>query len=191
MKRENRRSTKLRSAVTGAATQRELAEAMNRSEGVVSRWVRRDDWPFNRRPPWSAETVVQIRAWAETTLAPNPAAAAIDSLEVPRPTDRADERSAKLRILRERGSLLELERRKAEGLLVDREEVERRGVRQVLAVREAMRLAGVRLSEALVYAKDRAEIERIVTDEMRLVCNAFADGQTPYAADAGDKDGEA
>jgi hypothetical protein len=51
----------------------ELASQVGRCIGTVSRWTRRDDWPFARRGPWGAVTVERIKTWAADTLAPNPA----------------------------------------------------------------------------------------------------------------------
>ena len=40
-----------------------LARAMKRSRQTIHEWLHRDDWPFRRKPPWSAETVGLIVDW--------------------------------------------------------------------------------------------------------------------------------
>jgi hypothetical protein len=152
----------------------ELAKQVKRDVGQISRWLRRADWPFPRRGPWTAATVKKIKDWS-TTLAPNPAADAIDELEIFRPGDRADERAAKLKILQERGLKLEFERKMLEGTLVDKAEVVRGRVQRVLKVRNAMMSAGQRLALRLAGVSGTLEIQRIIDDELRTICDGFAD----------------
>lgn len=154
-----------------APTVAALAREIGRDRGTVSRWTRREDWKFGR-PPFDAKTVEKVAAWAKT-LAPNPAEP-IDELEMPSPTDRRDERAAKLKILRERGWKLQLERKELEGVLIEKGEVEAGRLARIAAVMKAMKQAGVRLSVGLAGVTEPPAIERIVEAEMRRICNAFA-----------------
>ncbi len=124
------------------------------------------------------ETVAKIQAWAANTLAPNPANGAIDELEIPRASDHANERAAKLKILRERGAKLEIERKQMQGALLDRDAVEHDQVARIHAVKNVMRDAGQCLSVKLAGLNDASQIKQLVDEEMRAICNAFADGRT-------------
>lgn len=55
-----------------AKTQRSLARQLGRSEGAVRKWIARDDWPFRPIGPWDVE---RVRAWMEIQLKPDAAAA--------------------------------------------------------------------------------------------------------------------
>lgn len=59
---KNRRNA--RNFTTAAA----LAKALGRHPSTVSRWLRRDDWPYARRPPWPRKSLPDIVEWASVTL---------------------------------------------------------------------------------------------------------------------------
>lgn len=104
-----------------------LAASIGRSKQAVSKWTKREDWPFSRKPPWDRSALPKIRHWAQYNLkqdgTPAPASEPLDSLETPAPTDRQDERAAKLKVLDERGRILELQRKREEGQLLAVEDV--------------------------------------------------------------------
>lgn len=49
-------------------TLEELASAVDRNKGTVSRWTKRPDWPVSRQAPWPRSDVPKILAWVETAL---------------------------------------------------------------------------------------------------------------------------
>ncbi len=121
-----------------------LARAVKRDAGTVSRWTKRDDWPFGP-PKWPASIAPKVLKWMTRldstggNWIPPAAGSAIDSLELPRRGDREDERRLKMLILEERGKLLRLERQKIEGDTLDREDT----MREIIA-RETVIANGVR-----------------------------------------------
>lgn len=47
---------------------RQLAIRLDISHTTVTSWVKRNDWPFNRRSPWKESQVAKIQRWAAETL---------------------------------------------------------------------------------------------------------------------------
>lgn len=63
-----------KSATGGSSVQpfrslEELAAAVSRNKGTVSRWTKRADWPVSRTAPWSRQDVPKILEWVEGALA--------------------------------------------------------------------------------------------------------------------------
>lgn len=46
----------------------EFSKALDVPKSSVSRWLRRIDWPFPRRAPWSKKIVPEVLRWAADTL---------------------------------------------------------------------------------------------------------------------------
>jgi hypothetical protein len=46
----------------------ELSGLVERDPGTVSRWTKRDDWPFAKKAPWSRGDVPKILRWVADTL---------------------------------------------------------------------------------------------------------------------------
>jgi len=57
------KSRKSGEAVGGARSQKQLAAALSVSRQTVGEYVRREDWPVAREPPWGADQIERIRAW--------------------------------------------------------------------------------------------------------------------------------
>ncbi len=49
----------------------DLARMVERSRKTVRQWLRRDDWTFNRKPPWSAADVPAMLRWSADNLREN------------------------------------------------------------------------------------------------------------------------
>ena len=53
---------------------RKLAQKVGKSHTAVRSWLKHDEWPFRRTPPWDLADVPTIREWAADTLHEDPAA---------------------------------------------------------------------------------------------------------------------
>lgn len=84
---------------------RELAALVGASHVAVSKWIRRDDWPFGAGP-WKETQIAQVLQWKASTLSP----ANLPSVET---AGNVDVRSlhplkkADLKLKIERGKILE------------------------------------------------------------------------------------
>jgi len=159
----------------------ELAAALGRTESAIRKWLKRGDWPFGLAPPWPLDA---IREWAEG-LAPDPSAESRAERRTGRPPDpevaaqiRA-ERQAKLRLLKERGLKMALERRKAEGELVNAQERLEQELRALHALKagllELSRSLSARICEVTGY-RDRHPVEVLIDRRVRELLDAFAQG---------------
>lgn len=145
-----------------ATSLRDLARQVGRSHTAVQDWVRHPEWNQPRNPPWNVE---QARAWAASTLSPNPAEAwsqsqtdtssGLDALR------RQPLQAAKLKLTLTRAAKLELERALLAGDLVDRREVEEGLVRRVHAARGALQSLPRELAAELVGQDEIAIEQRI------------------------------
>ncbi len=157
-----------------------LARAVKRDAGTVSRWTRRGDWTFGP-PKWPASIVPKVLKWmtrldntGSQWIPPSPGSP-LDSLELPKSSDRTDERQAKLKILTERGRLLELERMKIEGNILDKEGVMRELIARESAVAHELHTC-MNLAARLVGLDEiamRAELEKWA----QRICQRFVDGE--------------
>ena len=108
-----------------AASARSLAKIMHRSPNTISKWIRKTNWPLpkNRRGPWSAADVKIICAWAEKTLAENPAK--MDESRLASAQENAETRKLRRRMIAARTRLMEIEGDRKSGRLIDRSFVEK------------------------------------------------------------------
>lgn len=111
---------------------RALAKALGRDDSTVRDWLKSGRWPFGKGP-WSESQLPQIRAWM-ATLQPNRAAGDSDALELPSPTDSKKERILKMKILAERGKILEQQRKKNDAELLDKTAVQQKETAQAMVV---------------------------------------------------------
>jgi hypothetical protein len=111
---------------------RELAKRLGKSPSAVRKWVTSSRWPFGAGP-WAEADLSAITQWA-AALQPNRAAGEVDAIELPSPSDSKLERKLKLKILAERGRILELDRKKKDAELVDRASVLQRETAQAMIV---------------------------------------------------------
>jgi phage terminase Nu1 subunit (DNA packaging protein) len=68
MKKPSAKRANAGKAVQPVRTLVELSELVERDAGTVSRWTKRDDWPFAKRAPWPRRDVPKILAWVADTL---------------------------------------------------------------------------------------------------------------------------
>lgn len=169
-------------------TQAAFAKALDVHRGTMSKWTDRPDWPVRKSPPWSTADLAAVQKWRADNLRED--RAALDhgddhgeTLEL-----RKAKLTQEIRKLTAQASAAELSLEREAGKLLSREEVDRGQVERVALVRNAMRLAGRKLSVKLQGVTAFPEIERIVDEEMQYVCNSFANGETPYADE---QDGDA
>ena len=184
-----------------ANTWRALAVAMNRSEQACRKWMTHRNYPdeLPSQPPWTAEQVGAIRAWAVANLhaqertAEKKAAAAgekpteteslVDAMATAdmetirnHPKVRAldaDELSSFL----SRVEKIKTERLKRETLLgkyVLREEVASDEARRVLAVKTGLMQLPRRVSADLAATNDPMVIETRLSTEIRRLLDEFA-----------------
>jgi hypothetical protein len=148
-------------------TQRELSRALKVSDKAVSQYVRRDDWPVSRRPPWDPNSVAAIKAWRaglqEDRAKPTEATAATGpdpGLDLKRP------KSIDYRLKLERTKKLRLEREIKAGQYVRRELLE---AALVALAREFVQVLEEE-EKALplqVAGRDPGQVEAIVTERFR------------------------
>ena len=146
---------------------RQLAELVERSNVAVSKWLKDSRWQFGP-PPWPRAVVPQIKAWAAEMLAPNPAAGMVAA----DPMDARTERRAKIRLLIERGTKLQIERQLLTGDLIRRQDVEDRECRQAQAVKQE--LMGAKLLALKMEGLTLLQREILLENWARGVCNKFA-----------------
>jgi len=133
----------------------QAAKALNCSEMMIRKYRKRCDWPFGRRRwPTEGVSVEQLRTWKLKAIGPS-SKTENAKLEV--------ERRARLKLLRERAKLLQLERMIREGQLIPLAEVEADAVRRIYAAKSALADVGPRLACELVGLQP-PEIERKITE---------------------------
>ncbi len=134
----------------------ELAAKVGRDKSSVSRWIAREDWPFGQAP-WPLAIVPKVEAWWDEHIGINPTL-----------------QDAKLNLLIERAAKVRMERELLAGLYMKKEEVERGQVQRIYSVRAKMQ--EVPLRAHLLVGKTEMEIEAILTDWMRGICDYYANG---------------
>jgi len=160
------------STTTRAKSQRELARAVGRSAAAVNGWLKRRDWPFPRQAPKRGWDVAAVKAWAETTLSPDPAAEAADAALARVDGKPMDEmQRAKLHVLVERAAKLRLEREIRQREYVHREQVQREVSRLIHAAKaELLNLP------RCITPRLPPEVEQVVMAGVRDVLDRLAEG---------------
>lgn len=153
---------------------RKLARALNRSHTAVEGYVQRPDWPFPRRGDWT-ELVPQIQDWMVRTLSPSPALPPSQSSSGDALADLrlSPERLAKVQLLITRRAKLELERLILAGDYINKAEEARRDLDKIYLVKTSLNNLTKRLPPLLV-GKSLPEMERVVAENVEIICNAFA-----------------
>jgi phage terminase Nu1 subunit (DNA packaging protein) len=149
---------------------RKLAAAVGVSPSTIREYLAREDWPFRRTPPWSAEDAARIRTWARASLSPNPATLDAengpgDGLDALR---RNPLNAAKLRLALIRAEMLSLQKAILAAEVVPRRDIEEALVRRVHAVRSALQSLPRQLASQLLGQTENA-IERTIDDAIRGV----------------------
>lgn len=157
-------------------TRKELASAMNRDPGTITRWIGDPGWPVGKAGPWSLADAGKVKEWrdrVQQALADDE-----DVRDVLAVSDKGDTdtmRAAKLDVLKERAAKLRIERRQLEGKLLDADAVERGQVERIEAVKAAMSALVNTLPPKLVGLGATA-MEPVLLAEFRALCNGFAKG---------------
>jgi hypothetical protein len=162
-----KRKTK-RHGATQAKNQEALAALVGRSPAAVSKWLRRADWPFARKPPWDA---VRVAAWA-LGLSSNPAANAAS----PPSTEPADLGrgllKAKIQVTANRALLSRLDYDRRAGKLHDVAQCQERRLRQIHATKT--QLLELPAMAGLLVAKPKEEIGRLIQERVEKILAGFA-----------------
>lgn len=67
-KNKNSSGVKSNPDILPVKSMKALAELVGRDRGQVSRWTKREDWPFSPRAPWVRADVPKIIRWVADTL---------------------------------------------------------------------------------------------------------------------------
>lgn len=151
---------------------RALARAIGVGPTTVTEYLRDARWPFARRGPWRAGQVPAMRAWRRDTLADNPAERAGKLAEGIGGGGLAQAKTvAQIKVLVEREANLKVNRLIKEREYVQRQEAEEASAKKWLAVRKALGQVPRALRQLLADTTDPVDVERILTEALRAVCN--------------------
>ena len=156
---------------------RSLGEYCRVSEGAVRKWIAREDWVFSLKPPWKVQAV---KAWRDANVHPDPAAgyrkkalaAAAGAGEF-----RQLGEIGKLRVQKLIEQILDIRQRRKvrEDQLHDVAQCKARRLRQVHQVRGVLQDLGRGMAGNLAN-RPAEEVERLLTDRCRMICEEFARG---------------
>jgi hypothetical protein len=149
---------------------RQLAKAVGRSPSRISAWIRDDRWPFPRRGPWDADTIQQIKRWAQDTLAPN--------LADPPPAERVEPKirpaeAVRLLLGKRKAENIELKNQALRGELHSVAECRARNVQKIVLLKRAV-FAMFRSTAPHLEGLPAHEIESILEGRFIEICQAFA-----------------
>lgn len=155
---------------------RRLARHLGRSDTAVRKWMKREDWPFPRTPPWD---IKQVQAWAEINLRPDPGKAYQQKLASLRNGSGAYGEigaltRAKIQVTLERAMWIRQRRLVEAGKLIDAEEAQRYRLRQIQAAKSLLVTLPRSVANALV-GQDRNAIEQILNKRIEELLDEFAD----------------
>lgn len=142
----------------------ELAELVGRNKSQITRWVRRDDWPFGSAP-WPRRKVPEILNWVATNIrdrsdvksitpteAAAPAAEAVKQGRKPSPVSdtiselKTGKLSQEVRKLRAQADTAETALAKERGALLDASKVEDEWAAVGVAIRNGFQSLGAQLT---------------------------------------------
>jgi hypothetical protein len=162
-----------------AASRRQLAKALGKSESAVRKWLVHPDWTFGADGPWD---VAKVRAWTTRNLAPNPAAAGEGLPAAKGSLPLSEERRVKLGIAREKRWRLKFERDLSLGKYLLKEEVETGRLARIEAVKAEL-LNLQRLAPRLV-GMNEIEIAAVLEGESIKILHRFSHDGGPMEASA-------
>lgn len=109
-------------------TLEELAEAVERDKGTISRWTKREDWPFARKAPWPASDKPKILRWVADTLEKETTGGAGAKADGGKPDEqkrlKLEKLKEEIRKLRAQADQAETALKRERGALMDAAEVE-------------------------------------------------------------------
>jgi hypothetical protein len=164
----------------GVDSSRKLAAELGVQLSALQKWPANPTWSFGTLPtrarPWPAERVEAVRAWRGSLRADRSAAgdyAGERSGEVELEKKKAElARRAKVHIDVERARQLKLANDKAEGKLLDRDEVERQSVAKVIQLRVGLLTV---LEEFELRLPD--DVREDLEERVHELLTAFAEGR--------------
>ena len=173
-----------------ARSQRELANALGRSQSAIAHWTRRPDWPFGRPITWPLK-IGDVRSWVDTTLTKDASDVGADE----RPVDVGDDERAA--IMRDIANLDPLKQAKFRKLLAETQQIKRKNqildqlymeraqARAELAaifhnvktgfIAEARSSADAADSLGLVVDGAKARLAKLLVERCEARCNRFAE----------------
>jgi len=155
---------------THATSIRGLARQVGRSESTVRKWIKRPDWPFGPRAPW---VVDKVQGWMALYLGRDPAARYHAAQKGLGPKPLSELEAARTANQLEAAAIRRLHREETEGLLHNVEECRRRRLRQIHAVKGALRGLPRSIGPELV-GLSRPKIERLLRERLRGILEGFA-----------------
>lgn len=155
----------------------ELASKIGVSRTAVIEWRKRDDWKFSRSDtPADGWDVQAVREWRAATLAPVSGGKPAESGELDAELGGMDpEKAARIRLLIARASSVEFDRQVKGGRYLRREDVERRSIAKIHAVRSRLQALPRQVAGELA-GLDEYAIEAELRSHCDAICFAFADG---------------
>jgi phage terminase Nu1 subunit (DNA packaging protein) len=115
----------------------ELAGLVDRDPGTVSRWMKREDWPFPRQFPLGRSLVPKILRWVADTLLARDLNRESDAPDDPKKDLRQEKLRQEIRKLHAQADTAETALAKERGQLIDAGEVETQWARIGVIVRNA------------------------------------------------------
>lgn len=149
-------------------TQTALAKALGKSQQAICKWIKDDRWPFTRSGPWDPDAV---KAWTASTL--TTASAPADPSAPLSP-----QRQVKVKVLIERGKLLELQRLIMSGAYVQRIPAmmrQRQAIRELISSLMYLKNSGI-IEQMKSVAPDQAE--EMLTGKMKQLADQFEQALT-------------
>ena len=144
-------------------SRRKLADALGVDEKTVRNLVGRPDWPAAKGPPWSAGDVEAVGAWRQT-------------LQEDRSRESGIATQAKALLAVESAKMKQLQRKKLEGLVIDRGLLDS----ALLALTKLFVGSLEELERALplqIAGLDPGQVERVVKDRVRSIRDQLASRQ--------------
>jgi hypothetical protein len=156
---------------------RHFAEVLGCSESTFRELVGRSDWPVARRePPWTLMDAAKVRNWRAGFQEDRNAAAAGGGAAAGGTADAGGMRLNDL-LKFERAKLLQVQRKRLEGLLVDRALLE--VSLEALARLFVLKLEELQLSLPILLAgKDAGQIEKIIIERFDSMRRDLSERQT-------------
>ena len=189
-KRTTKKSTRTRSRPRYARSQRQLANALGRSQPAIAYWTKRPDWPFGRPIKWPLK-ISAVRAWVDATLTKDASDVGADH----NPVDIDDDgiaaikrqivaldplKKAKLRKL-----LAETQQIKRKNQILDQWYMERAKARAEIAsiihntttgiLAEARSSADAIHSLGVLVDGGKKRVAKLLIERAEALCNRFAD----------------
>lgn len=145
---------------------RKLAKLLSRDESTIRDWLKDDRWTFSRSAPWPKDQLPAMQQWRSATLEQQDDDATMEGLSA--------ERQAKLELVIERRTKLQIERELLQGrYLLKSEALDEFG--KLASEAKATLQAIISLAPRIV-GKPEDEVRALLSAHVDLVCNLLAKG---------------